>query len=202
MINSSHVTRIWGMEMTSKEIAQFSASDIRALVLAEYSYRGQDVTSLGTSVLDKMLDHVTDERVLGCFREQVEIVNDLNADPEWAKFHRDTVEQFFDLVIGNVAVDLRFDTHCRDADHYLSDEEQDAIAEMYMQMEAEAEVESQARMDTASEQYALDCEQYVKEDGSIPYFVTAHFMAACEDPNDPSGVDWDDWKDQMKEQNL
>lgn len=29
---------------------------------------------------------------------------------------------------------------------------------------------------------------------------TARLMALFEDPNDPSGVDWDDWKDRMKDE--
>lgn len=190
------------MEMTQTEIAQFSADQIRALVLFEYSYRGEDITSLGTSVLDKMLDHKTDEEIIEAFRKEVEGANEFHANPEKARFHRKTAEAFFELIISNLAVSFRFDAGCGGADSFLSEEEFAAMNKFYDEQEeldaqiyeAEAETRVQAAMDSFG-----DLDQHRKEDGSLPYYVTARLMAASEDPDDPSGMDWDMWKDEMKE---
>lgn len=32
-----------------------------------------------------------------------------------------------------------------------------------------------------------------------PWALAARIMAEGEDPNDPSGIDWDAWKDEQKE---
>lgn len=32
--------------------------------------------------------------------------------------------------------------------------------------------------------------------------AVARMMAQSEDPDDPSGIDWDEWKDQMKDEEM
>lgn len=184
------------MEITQTEASQFTADQIRGLVLFEISMTGMDLTSMGDSMLHKMLDDVSDEKLLKAFAGEVERANAREAKGEY--LFRDA-DDMLGFIIGNVTVMTRGGSV---GDEFLSPEEFAAMNKFYDEQEeldakiyeAEAEARVQAAMDSFG-----DLDQHRKEDGSLPYYVTARLMAASEDPDDPSGMDWDMWKDQMKE---
>lgn len=184
------------MEITQTEIAQFSADQIRALVLFELSLTGMDITSMGDSMLHVMLNHVTDEEMLNGFREECERANAREAKGEYQ--FRDAADMF-EFIVRNLTTLLNFG---KVGDQFLSPEEFAAMNKFYdEQEERDAEIyeaEAEARVQAALDSFG-DLDQHRKEDGSLPYYVTARLMAASEDPDDPSGMDWDMWKDQMKE---
>lgn len=168
--------------------SNLTLEELRALVAERLLYTGRANTLLGDAfVLERMMAKFTDELLAQLWAEECERA-------------RQREDVALDLILDNMLVTFQF--HFGIADKFHTPEEQALSDKIWDELEEAKGVEFEARLEAAAKQYAEDCEKYRKEDGSIPYFVTARYMAACEDPDDPNSPDWDAWKDQMKEASL